>query len=146
MLRTSIALASLALLPGCFLGGSKEAPPYYQTSNIRIFKTTPDATPKKGGYTFGGLRIEGVARKKQSPGFVLLMESGRDQNQNGLLEKTELIDTERIQDGTLPFTFQVAPQTIPPGPGQAIHQIRIEFTDRDPFRFERKEPGRVVEG
>lgn len=146
MLRHALLLGLCFGLPGCFLGGSKGPDPYYQTAGIRIFKTSPDSLPKGGGYTFGGLLIEGVAVKKRQTDFVLVMQTGRDQNQNGLLESEEIIDTDRIQDGTLPFTFRTDPQHVPPGEGRAMHQVRLDFADREPFRFERKEPGRAVTG
>ena len=146
MLRITAACSLLAFLPSCLFGGKAAPSPYYETSGIRIFKTTQDRTLKKGAYVFGGLRIEGQPVKNVDPRFTLVMDYGRDLNQNGQLESSEILDTDRINDGSLPFTYRVEELTIQPGAGQAINRIRIEFSGKDPFTFERREPGAVTSG
>ncbi len=139
MFRTTLAIACLLSLSACFSSRSKPAKPHYESAGIRVFKTSPDRMGKKGHYVFGGLLIESKDSPAPDTRFALTMEYGRDVNGNGLLETEEVMDTHRIQDGSLPFTYRVEELQIPKGAGRAITNVRVEFAGEPAFRYERRE-------
>ncbi|HRV81225.1 MAG: hypothetical protein H6830_06520 [Planctomycetes bacterium] len=132
-------LSCLLSLSACFSGRSAQAQPYYESAGVRLFKISDNRTAKDGSYVFGAMNVEGSPKSKGTTRFALSMDYGRDANANGMLESEEILDTDRIQDGTAPFTYRIEELTLRPGKGQAIQRLRIEFDGQEPFRYERRE-------